>query len=85
MLYIWEYLVVGLLWPENTKGLFEAVILLGREGLALEQKGFFEALKKEGRPEDARNAMLKLGMEYGNDLHGQIWDSVVALIFSLEH
>ena len=29
--------------------------------------------------------MLRLGMEFGNDLHGQIWDSVVALIFSVEH
>lgn len=41
LLYIWEYLIIGLVWPGNTKGLWEAVILLGREGLAEEQKGFF--------------------------------------------
>jgi hypothetical protein len=30
LLYIWEYLVIGLVWPGNTKGLWESVILLGR-------------------------------------------------------
>jgi len=33
MLYLWEYLVIGLVLPGNNLGLFETTILFGREGL----------------------------------------------------
>ena len=30
LLYLWEYLVIGLVIPGNRSGLFEAIILYGR-------------------------------------------------------
>ena len=41
LVYLWEYLVIGMILPGNTLGLFETTILFGREGLEDEQKGFF--------------------------------------------
>lgn len=33
LIYLWEFLVIGLVLPGNNRGLFETTILLGREGL----------------------------------------------------
>lgn len=46
LLYLWEYFVIGLVLPGNNLGLMEITLLLGREGLEYEQKGFFDALRK---------------------------------------
>lgn len=54
--------MIGLVWPGNSKGLLESVILLGKEGLAAEQRAFFEALRKEGPLTSSRDAILKIGM-----------------------
>lgn len=85
LLYIWEYLVIGLVWPGNSKGLLESVVLLGKEGLAAEQRAFFEALRKEGPQESSRDAILRLGIEFGNYLHGDLWGTVISLIYKLEN
>ena len=57
--------------------------MLGKEGLAAEQRAFFEALRKEGPQESARDAILRLGIEFGNELHGDLWGAVIALIYRL--
>jgi len=61
------------------------VVLLGKEGLAAEQRAFFEALKKEGPQESSRDAILRLGIEFGNELHGDLWGTVISLIYKLEN
>ena len=83
LLYLWEYFVIGLVLPGNNLGLFETTILFGREGLEEEQKGFFEALRKSPT-EQSEPQMLKIAIEYGNDLMGKPWASIVSLIYSLE-
>ena len=65
--------MVGLLFPGNSRGLFDAAVLMGREGLALEQEGFLIALRRElGRDE-----LLRLATECGNQLLGNGWELVL--------
>lgn len=83
LVYLWEYLVIGLVLPGNNLGLFETTVLMGREGLEEEQKGFFEALRKSGS-EESEGQLLKMAIEYGNDLIGKPWDTIVSLLYSLD-